>query len=254
MTVPDPQSETPPHLPADSPAHSPGDRPPDHPPDRPPDHHPDLQPPRLEAIAPLSLVETAFLASAASLIWLVNYYFPLGPALRIFFPLPIALVYLRWDRRAAWMAALAAGLLLSVLMGPTRSILFVMPYGVMGVLFGWLWRRQAPWRWSIVMGTLLGAIGLFFRIALVSVLLGDDLWLYVTTQVTGFLDWLFVKLGLLIRPDVTVVQILATLGIVLNNLIYVSVVHVVSWTLLERLGTPIPPPPRWVRVILDADD
>lgn len=254
MTVPDPQSETPPHFSADSPADSAAGSATGSAAGSPADRPPDLQPPRLEAIAPLSLVETAFLASAASLIWLVNYYFPLGPALRIFFPLPIALVYLRWDRRAAWMAALASGLLLSVLMGPTRSILFVMPYGLMGVLFGWLWRRRARWRWSIVMGTLLGAIGLFFRIGLVSLLLGDDLWLYVTTQVTGFLDWLFVKLGLLIRPDVTVVQILATVGIVLNNFIYVSVVHVVSWTLLERLGTPIPPPPRWVRVILDADD
>lgn len=32
------------------------------------------------------MVETAFLASAASLIWLINYYFPLGPLLKIFFP------------------------------------------------------------------------------------------------------------------------------------------------------------------------
>src|SRR4028119_2317976 len=54
-----------------------------------------------ERIAPLILVETAFLASTASLIWLFNYYFPLGPVLRIFFPVPIALVYLRWGNRAS---------------------------------------------------------------------------------------------------------------------------------------------------------
>ena len=84
--------------------------------------------------APLRLVETAFLASTASLIWLVNYYFPLGPLLRVFFPVPIALVYLRWGYRASWMSALVSGLLLSVLMGPTRSILYVIPFGVMGVV------------------------------------------------------------------------------------------------------------------------
>ena len=83
--------------------------------------------PQMKAVAPLEMVETAFLASAASLIWFINFYFPLGPLLRIFFPVPIALVYLRWGSRAAWMAALVSGLLLSVLMGPTRSILFVMP-------------------------------------------------------------------------------------------------------------------------------
>ena len=59
--------------------------------------------------SPLVMVETAFLASAASLIWLVNFYFPIGPFLRIFFPIPIALIYLRWGARAAWMGALVWG-------------------------------------------------------------------------------------------------------------------------------------------------
>ncbi|MHC5732375.1 MAG: DUF2232 domain-containing protein, partial [Nostoc sp.] len=89
-------------------------------------------PPQVKADAPLRMVETAFLASTASLIWFINFYFPLGPVLRIFFPVPIALVYLRWGKRAAWMAALTCGLLLMVLMGPSRSLLFVMPYGFMG--------------------------------------------------------------------------------------------------------------------------
>ena len=72
----------------------------------------------------LEMVETAFLASTGSLIWLINYYFPLGPILKMFFPIPIALVYLRRGFRASWMAALVSVLLLSVLMGPTRSIIF----------------------------------------------------------------------------------------------------------------------------------
>ena len=36
----------------------------------------------------LRMVETAFLASTASLIWFINFYFPLGPVLRVFFPIP----------------------------------------------------------------------------------------------------------------------------------------------------------------------
>lgn len=213
-----------------------------------------LRPPPNAATAPVVLVETAFLASTASLIWLVNYYFPLGPLLRVFFPVPIALVYLRWHRRAAVLAAVVAGLLLSVLMGPTRSVLFVMPYGLMGVLLGWLWRRRAPWRWSILLGTILGSFGLFFRLWLVSLLVGDDLWLYATTQISELLDWVFVKLGLLMRPNLVVVQVMAAGMIVLNNVIYLTAVHLVSWVLFDRLGTSIPLPPRWVRIVLDADD
>src|SRR6476469_8869139 len=111
---------------------------------------------RASGEAPLRLVETAFLASTASLIWLINYYFPLGPLLRIFFPIPIALVYLRWGHRASWMSALVSGLLLSVLMGPTRSILFFIPYGLMGVQLGALWTRGSNWLLSIGIGGLIG--------------------------------------------------------------------------------------------------
>ena len=212
-----------------------------------------LSAPRIADKGPIILVETAFLASTSSLIWLINYYFPLGPLLRIFFPVPIALVYMRWNIRSAWMAALTTGLLLSVLMGPTRSILFVMPFGVLGVLLGCLWRRGASWNASILMGTLIGSFGFFFRIWLVSILLGEDLWVYLTTQMTELADWIFLRLGWLAQPSLYVVQGLAVAMVILNNLIYLFAVHLAASVLLERLGNPIPPPPRWVQVLLDEE-
>ena len=204
--------------------------------------------------APVMMVETAFLASTASLIWLFNYYFPLGPVLKIFFPVPIALNYLRWGSRAAWMAAWVSGLLLSVLMGPTRSILFFMPYGLLGVLLGRLWFRRAPWFISIGLGALLGAGGFFFRFWLLSILLGEDLWVYLTTQMAEFADWIFIKLGLLIQPNVTIIQIFAVGAIAINSIVYVFVVHVAALFLFDRLGNPIPRPPNWVKVLLDYED
>ncbi|NEP57725.1 MAG: DUF2232 domain-containing protein [Symploca sp. SIO2G7] len=203
--------------------------------------------------APLAMVETAFLASTASLIWLINYYFPLGPLLKIFFPLPIALVYIRWGRRASRMAALVSGLLLSVLMGPTRSIIFVIPFGLMGVQLGSLWKRQASWLLSISVGTIIGTFGVFFRLWLFSILLGEDVWLYLMSQVTELVDWGFVKLGLLIEPSLTLIQAIATVTIVLNNIVYLFVVHIVALLMLDRLGNPIPRPPKWVQVLLDYE-
>jgi len=202
---------------------------------------------------PLEMVETAFLASTASLIWLINYYFPLGPILRMFFPIPIALVYLRWGHRASWMSALVSGLLLSVLMGPTRSILFFIPYGVMGVQLGAVWRRQGSWFFSIFMGTLIGTFGFFFRFWLLSLLLGEDLWVYVMTQITGLVEWGFVQLGLLAQPSLALIQAIAVVMIVVNNAVYLFVVHLVALLLLDRLGNPIPRPPQWVQVLLDYD-
>ncbi|MDJ0618040.1 MAG: DUF2232 domain-containing protein [Calothrix sp. MO_192.B10] len=209
--------------------------------------------PKLKVDAPLRMVETAFLASTASLIWFINFYFPLGPVLRIFFPVPIALVYLRWGTRAAWMAAVVSGLLLMVLMGPTRSLLFVMPYALMGVLLGATWYRRVPWMVSITLGTLLGTIGVFFRIWLLSLLSGEDLWVYVINQVTSFLEWAFLSLGILASPSVFLIQVGAIALIVLNNFIYLFVVHLAAWLLLDRLGNPIPRPPRWVQTLLDYE-
>ena len=197
------------------------------------------------------MVETAFLASAASLVWLINFYFPIGPVLKIFFPIPIALVYLRRGRRASWMAAIVSGLLLLVLMGPTRSIIFIMPYGLMGVLLGACWRRKLNWLFSIGFGTILGSLGMFFRFWLSSILVGENLWVYVINQITRLADWLFFQLGILAQPNFLVIQTLACASIAINNLIYLFAVHLVALMLLDRLENPISRPPEWVRVLLD---
>lgn len=209
--------------------------------------------PHLRAKPPLKMVETAFLASAASLIYFINYYFPLGPLLQIFFPVPMALLYLRWGNRAAWMGALVSGLLLSVLMGPSRSIVFVVPYALMGVLLGATWKRRSPWVVSIGLATLLGAFGVFFRLWLLLVLSGEDVWVYSITQVTNLLEWLFLKVGLLTQPSVVLVEAFAIAIVFINNTVYLFAVHLAAWFLLDRLGNPIPRPPRWVQVLMDYE-
>lgn len=201
----------------------------------------------------LILVETAFLASAASLIWFVNYYFPMGPVLRLFFSLPMALLYLRWGKRASVMGAVASFLLLSVLMGPTRSVVFLIPYGWLGVVLGGMWKRKSPWWMSIGAGSLIVAIGFFFKYWLLSILLGRNLWAYTTIQITAVADWIFIKLGILAQPSLVFVQVLAVLMILINSIVYLFVVHLVSLLLLDRLNSPIPRPPKWVQVLLDYE-
>ena len=212
-----------------------------------------LQYQSLKVESTLRMVETAFLASTASLIWFINFYFPLGPVLRVFFPIPIALVYLRWGKRAAWMAAVTSGLLLSVLMGPVRSLLFVMPFAFMGVMLGASWYRRVHWIVSITLGTLLGTLGVFFRLWFLSVLPGEDLWVYTINQVTGIIEWIFLKLELLMTPNLLLIQLGAIALILFNNFIYLFIVHLVAWLLLDRLGNPIPRPPHWVQVLMDYE-
>ena len=175
----------------------------------------------------------------------------MGPFLRIFFPIPIALVYLRRGNRASLMTALVAGLLLSVLMGPTRSIIFLIPYGVMGILLGACWYKKTSWSLSIPLGALIGSLGLLFRLWLFSILLGEDLWVYMITQITEIADWIFLKLGILAEPSFFLIQILTIAIIFFNNLVYLLAVHLIALMLLDRLGNPISRPPKWIQILLD---
>jgi uncharacterized protein YybS (DUF2232 family) len=197
------------------------------------------------------MVETAFLASTASLVWLINFYFPIGPFLKIFFPIPIALIYLRRGNRASWMTAIVSSLLLLVLMGPIRSLFFLMPYGLMGVILGICWTRRLSWLVSIASGAVIGSLGLFFRFWLNSILLSENLWVYVITQITNLLDWVFFQLGVLAQPNFALIQTLAIVSVLIQNLVYLFAVHLVALMLLDRLDNPIPRPPEWVRVLLD---
>jgi uncharacterized protein YybS (DUF2232 family) len=208
---------------------------------------------------PLMMVETAFLASTASLLWLVSYYLSIGPWVRILFPTPIALVYLRWGHRAAWMAASVCGLLLSVLMGPYLSLLFFVPYALLGVQLGAMWKRRAPWLTSISLGTLIATLGFFLRMALLSLFLGEDLWSYLTNRITDLIqwglsklvDWGLLGLGVLGDTNLATVQVMTLAVVLCSDFIYLFTVHLAAWLLLERLGNPIPNPPRWVQVLMD---
>ncbi|CAN1211434.1 DUF2232 domain-containing protein [Tumidithrix helvetica PCC 7403] len=198
----------------------------------------------------LVMVETAFLASTTAMLFLINFYFPLGPFLRMFFPIPIALAYLRWGKRAAWMSTIVTALLLSVLMGPIRSIQYIFPHGLVGVLLGYLWRHKVPWGISLSFATIVGALGTAFQILFLSLLVSENLWNYATVQMTGFVSWLMQLFGSLDQPELSVIQALAVGGIVFSNLMYQLLVHLVAWILLDRLGNPIPSPPKWLESLL----
>jgi len=74
-------------------------------------------------------------------------------------------------------------------MGTNRSILFIIPFGLLGVL-GAAWQRRSPWVVSIGLGTLLSVLGFFFGFAAVN-FVDQDVWVYLITQVTELAEWYF---------------------------------------------------------------
>jgi uncharacterized protein YybS (DUF2232 family) len=185
-------------------------------------------------ISTLRIVETAFFASTASLIWLISTYLSLNFILKIFFPIPTALVYLRWGKAAAIRTTTVSFLLLVVLQGFFQSILFLIPYGILGIILGFFWQQKANWLISIFIGSLFTTFGRFFQIWLASILVGEDLWLYITMEMTEMLDWIFDLLGLLIQPSLLIVQIFTLFMMLVSNTIYLFSVNLTASLLLTR--------------------
>ncbi|MBD2189741.1 DUF2232 domain-containing protein [Pseudanabaena mucicola] len=200
---------------------------------------------------PREMVETAFLASTTAMLYLINFYFPLGPLLRILFPLPTVIAYLRWQGRAAWMSVIVTFLLLAILMGPTRSIQYLVPHGLVGITLGYLWKRNFPWSGSLSIATVIGSLGTGFQFAFISLLLGENVWQYSIVQITGLLNWFMQLFGSLEQPDFAAIQTFAIAALIFSNFAYQLLVHLVAWIILDRLGNPIPHPPKWIESLLD---
>lgn len=200
---------------------------------------------------PLVLVETAFLASAASLMWLLSAYFPGGQTLKPMLAMPLILVYLRWGKRAGLMSVVVSSLLLLVLMGPTRSILFTIPYGLVGLQLGAFWRRGIGWGASLLAGTLLDCGGFFLRFWLTSLLLGEDLWSLFLARAADIVGWFFDRVGILAEPSIWSVQGVAIGLLLANSFLSILITHLLGLLLFERFGGPIPRPPVWLENMLE---
>lgn len=171
--------------------------------------------------------------------------------LKPFLALPLILVYLRWGKRAGWMSVVVSSLLLSVLMGPSRSILFTIPHGLLSIQLGAFWRRGIGWGWSIFVGSILDSLGFFFRLWLSSILLGEDLWTYTIARTSDVLGWFLERFGILAEPQLWAIQLAAVGLLFLSSLSSLLVVHLAALLLFERVGGPIPRPPAWLEDALE---
>jgi uncharacterized protein YybS (DUF2232 family) len=200
------------------------------------------------------LMETAYLASATALLWVALYYLPVGgPLFRLALPLPLALLQLRNGGRCAAEGLLVAGLLLVALMGPIRGPLMLFPYGLLALWLGWGWSRGASWWLTWGLGLLIGTLGFLVRVAVLSVLVGENLWVVITTAAAGLLDQIGNLLNLGGGPDLSEVQLMALALVLFQNLVYVLALHAFAYWIFPRLQAPISEPPELLRSLVALD-
>ena len=202
----------------------------------------------------LRLVEGAYLAATTALIWLALYYLPVGGALfRLALPLPLSLLQLRRGGRSGAEGLVLAVLLLTALMGPLRGPLLLFPYGLLSLWLGWSWCRDLSWWLSWSVGVLLGTAGFLVRVFVLSLLVGENLWVVITRAGAALLDRLIALLHLPISPDLIQVQLMALMLVVIQEVIYVLSVHALAFWIFPRLRSPIPEPPRLLHGLVALD-
>ena len=202
----------------------------------------------------LRVVEGAYLAATTALIWLALYYLPVGGALfRLALPLPLCLLQLRRGGRSGAEGLVLAVLLLTALMGPLRGPLLLFPYGLLALWLGWSWCRDLSWWLSWSVGVLLGTAGFLVRVFVLSLLVGENLWVVITRAGAALLDRLIALLHLPISPDLTQVQLMALMLVVIQEVIYVLSIHALAFWIFPRLRSPIPEPPRLLHGLVALD-
>lgn len=200
------------------------------------------------------LMDTAYLAAATALLWIALYYLPVGsPLFRLALPLPLALLQLRHGWRCAVEGVVVTALLLLALMGPIRGLLVLFPYGALALWMGWCWRRSASWWWSWGLGSLIGAVGFLVRVAVLSVLVGQNLWVVITGAAAGLMEKLASLIGHSGAVDLAQVQLLALVLVLFQNIVVVLAMHAAAYWIFPRLKSPIPEPPELLRVVVAMD-
>jgi len=200
------------------------------------------------------LMDTAYLAASTALLWVALYYLPVGgPLFRLALPLPLALLQLRHGWRCAAEGVVVTSLLLLALMGPIRGLLVLFPYGFLALWLGWGWRRRLSWWITLPMAGLIGALGFLVRVAVLSVLLGENLWVVITGAAAALLERLLAMLSLAVVFDLTQVQLMALALVLLQNLLVALCLHAVAYWIFPRLQAPISEPPALLESLVALD-
>jgi uncharacterized protein YybS (DUF2232 family) len=199
-------------------------------------------------------MDTAYLAAATALLWAGLYFLPIGsPLFRLALPLPLTLLQLRHGGRCAVEGVAVSVLLLIALMGPVRGPLMLFPFGLLALWLGWAWRRGCSWWMSLSVAAVIGTAGFLVRLAVLSVLVGENLWVLLTAVAAGLLDRLAGLVGSTASFDLSVVQLVAVLLLLVQNFVVSLCQHAVAYWIFPRLQAPIPEPPPSLQALVALD-
>ena len=192
----------------------------------------------------LKIVESSYLAAATSLIWIALYYLPIGGAVfRLALPLPLALLQVRRGGKTGVEGVTICVMLLTALMGPLRGPLMLFPYGLLSLWLGYSWEKKWNWWLSWSVGVSIGTMGFLVRVFVLSILVGENLWVIITRAGAALLEKGIDIFNLSFTPNMQQVQIVALGLVVTQEIVYVFCLHALAYWIFPRLKSSIPEPP-----------
>ena len=202
----------------------------------------------------LKIVESSYLAAATALIWIALYYLPIGgAAFRLALPLPLALLQIRRGVKTGIEGVTICVMLLTALMGPLRGPLVLFPYGLLSLWLGYCWEKGWNWWLSWSVGVSIGTMGFLVRVFVLSLLVGENLWVILTRAGAGLLEKGIDIFNLSFTPDMRQVQIVALCLIITQEIIYVLCLHALAYWIFPRLKSSIPEPPALLEKLISLE-
>ena len=199
----------------------------------------------------LKIVESSYLAATTSLIWIALYYLPIGGAVfRLALPLPLALLQLRRGFKTGIEGVIICVMLLTVLMGPIRGPLVLFPYGFLSLWLGYSWYKRWNWLLSWSVGVVIGTMGFLVRVFVLSVLVGENLWVIITRAGAALIEKGIDIFNLSFTPDMTQVQLVALCLIIIQEIVYVLCLHALAYWIFPRLKSSMPEPPAFLENLI----
>ena len=199
----------------------------------------------------LKIVESSYLAAATSLIWIALYYLPIGGAFfRLALPLPLALLQIRRGFKTGVEGITICVMLLTALMGPVRGPLVLFPYGLLSLWLGYSWHKRWNWWLSGSVGVVIGVMGFLVRVFVLSVLVGENLWVIITRAGAALIEKGIDIFNLPFTPDMTQVQIVALFLVITQEIVYVLCLHALAYWIFPRLKSSMPEPPAFLENLI----
>ncbi|XP_065851697.1 uncharacterized protein [Euphorbia lathyris] len=130
----------------------------------------------------------------------------------------------------------ATAMLLFVLSGPLKALIYLLTHGIVGFTMGSLWRLGADWRLSIFVCTIARAIGAMGYVFTSSFLIRENILALITVNIHASLTLIFAALGINIIPTMNVIYTLFGILVFLNSGFFVFLLHILYSVLLARLG------------------